>query len=256
MSELEIETTLAICTDSPDLIVSEVENLSEVGKYRLTPRPDMEIRDVYFELPERRLRSIGCGLRLRVVDGVQLITLKGRAEDIAGGGLSREEIELAWSLESMDIILARLAELGLTLTPPDSTSEWHDPHSIVSQMGFVVDQTRSTIRRPREVTDSVSTAAVAELAIDSVVYHLQFGAVRHHEIEVEAKGGGTIEIIQEVSNALLACWPDSLRAWHFGKRSTSRAVDSLVAERGPSGIISASGDLLPGAYDLIRSRSR
>jgi hypothetical protein len=254
-SQVEIETTLAVCSESPERVVREIANLTEVGRCLLTPGPDVAIRDVYLDLPDRSLRSHGFGLRLRLVDGDQLITLKGRAQDVSGGGLRREEIELAWSPEAMEIVVGRLAESGLTLTRPGSTNEWHEPYSIVSLMGLVADHTRSTVRRPREVSTCDEPPTVfAELVIDSVVFFLECGPVRHHEIEVEAKGAGTVENIQEVSNTLLAGWPDSLREWHFGKRSTGRAVDSLLAEHGPDGIVSDSGALLPGAYDLIRSR--
>jgi hypothetical protein len=155
----------------------------------------------------------------------------------------------------MDLIVARLAEFGLQLAPPASTCEWHDPKAIVSQMGFVADQTRTTRRRPRDVSRRGNpTIVLAEVAVDSVVYHLRSGAARHHEIEVELKDDGTVEDIQEVTQALLASWPNSMRTWQFGKRSTGRAVESLLKEHGPSGILSAAGDLLPKAYDSVYSR--
>ncbi len=255
MSYTEIETTLAICSESPDLVVKDVAEQARVDRFLLSPRPDLAIRDVYLELPDRGLRSHGFGLRLRDVNEDRLVTLKGRPEELAGGGLRREEIELAWSREAMDVVLARLSNLGLKLTPPDSAFDWSDPHAIVSRMDFVVDQMRTTTRRPRDVSsDGDPDKTLAELVIDSVDFHLEAGTVRHHEIEVEAMGGGTIDDIQAVSSALMKRWPDALRAWHFGKRATGRAVGSILEGRGPSGMVSSSGELLPSAYDLILAR--
>ena len=122
-------------------------------------------------------------------------------------------------------------------------------------MGFVPDQIRTTTRRPRDVfREGKTNAAIAEMVIDSVEYSFEAGTVRHHEIEVEAKGPGLVEDIQEVSSCLLDWMPGSLRVWHFGKRATGRVVASLLEERGPTGLVSASGDLLPGAYDQILTR--
>ena len=68
------------------------------------------------------------------------------------------------------------------------------------------------------------------------------------------KEHGTIEVIQDVSSELLERWSSTLRPWNFGKRSTGRAVESLLEERGGSELISDSGNLVPEAYDLLASR--
>jgi hypothetical protein len=215
----------------------------------------MSIRDVYLELPGGGLGASGLGLRLRNVDGDQLVTLKGKAKRVSGGGMKREETELGWGREAMRQIVDKLAVFDVSLTLPDPDCEWGNPSTIVSQMGFISDQIRSTVRRPRDVfRDSVEGPTVAELVIDSVVYSLKESEVRHHEIEVEAKGTGTIADIQEVSNSLLGFLPGALREWHFGKRATGKAVVAILAERGRSGILSPSGDLLPGSYDQILAK--
>jgi hypothetical protein len=94
------------------------------------------------------------------------------------------------------------------------------------------------------------------MVIDSVEFALESGSVRHHEIEVEAKAAGTAKDIQEVSNTLLSHLPGALRAWHHGKRTTGRAAGVILSEHGTSGMMSASGDLLPGAYDRILAKIR
>lgn len=252
MSHVEIETTLAICSDSPESTVDEIAQIDAIGSFRLKARPQLAIQDVYLELPETQLRSAGLGFRLRSVNGEKLITLKGKPEEIAGGGLRRREIELPWSYEAMRHITERIGNVGIPLTVPDSSYAWDDPRVVLAEMGLVPDQIRDTTRRPRDVSRTTEpSSTIAELVIDSVVYHLYSQTVSHHELEVELKGAGSIDDIQEVSSAMLERWPSVLREWHFGKRSTGRAAAMLLSEVGRSGVVSDSGDLLPSAYDKL-----
>ncbi len=255
MSNVEIEATLAICSSAPGPIADALARLRAVGRYQLMPRPEMAIFDVYLDLPDRELRARGFGLRVRRIDDSQLITLKGRPEDVVGGGRRREEIELAWSEDALKSIVERLARAGLALVLPEEVVEWNDPLTALSQMGFIAEHKRNTRRRPRDVAaERSSTSVVAELVVDSVSFQLQCGDVRHHEIEIETKGEGGIVAMQQVSEELLARWPKALRIWDHGKRSTGRALEALTAERGMKGLISETGDLVPRAYDLIASR--
>jgi hypothetical protein len=255
VSNVEIEATLAICSSAPEPIANELAGLRAVGRYQLMPRPELAIIDVYLDLADHALRSRGFGLRVRCIDHSQLITLKGRPEDVAGGGRRREEIELTWSEDALNSIVERLAKAGLALVLPEEVFEWNDPLTVLSQMGFIAEHKRNTRRRPRDVTsDGVSTSVVAELVVDSVSFQFQCGDVRHHEIEIETKGEGGIVAMQQVSQELLARWPEALRIWDHGKRSTGKVVEALIAERGTMGLISATGDLVPEAYDLISSR--
>jgi hypothetical protein len=254
VSHVEIETTLAICTESPDEFVRELASLPEIGGYRLMHQADRAIRDVYLDLPERGLRDRGFGLRLRVVDGEPFITLKGKLEEVAAGARSREEIELPWSQDAINAVAARIGELGLRIAPPSASLHWNDPLALLAEMGLVETQKRETRRRPRLVKGpGESSLSPAELVIDSVVYQLSSCHVRHHEIEVEMMGSGTVALIQEITAALASRWPAKLRYWQLGKRATGGMVEKLLAEHRPEDIISESGDLLPVAYDLIEA---
>jgi hypothetical protein len=255
VSNVEIEATLAICSSAPEPIANELACLRAVGRYQLMPRPELAILDVYLDLADHTLRSRGFGLRVRRIDDLQLITLKGRPEEVAGGGRRREEIDLTWSEDSLNSIVERLAKAGLALVLPEEVCEWNDPLTVLSQIGFIAEHKRNTRRRPRDVTsDRISTSVIAELVVDSVSFQFQCGDVRHHEIEIETKGDGGVVAMQHISEELLAGWPDALRVWDHGKRSTGKAVEALIAERGTMGLISATGDLVPEAYDLISSR--
>jgi inorganic triphosphatase YgiF len=252
VSNFEIEAKLAVCTESPESIADEIGELDRIGPYFLKPLRDLAIRDVYLDLADHWLREHGLGLRVRDVDGHPLVTLKGKAAHIAGGGIRREEIELPWSDDAMELLAKRIEQQGLLLRPFPPGAVARDPLDVLSQLGFVVEQQRDTRRRPRDVTSCAdSTSVLAELAVDSVVFHFGSQEVRHHEVEIEVKEGGNVDVIQDISNALLARWPNALRTWRFGKRSTGRAVESLLTARGRAGLVTASGNLSPGAYDLI-----
>lgn len=252
MNNIEIEATLAICSPEPEPIARKIAGLRAVGRYHLSARPEMAIVDVYLDLPDHALRSRGFGMRVRRIDDSQLITLKGRPADVAGGGRLREEIELGWSEDALNSIVERVSKAGLALVQPEKVLDWDDPLHVLAQMGFEAKQTRNTRRRPSDVTlDGKSTSVVAELVVDSVRYHLQCGNVRHHEIEIETKGEGGVVAMQHISKELLSRWPAALRRWDHGKRSTGKAAEALIVERGTTGLISETGDLVPEAYDLI-----
>ncbi len=257
LSNTEIEVTLAICSEAPAEAADQVAALESVGRYRLLARDQLSIHDVYLDMADQSLRSVGLGLRVRKLGGGQLITIKGKASQVAGGGRSREETELPWSAEALAVLVDRAAAHGLALQPAGEHAEPGDAVVFLRSMGFFADHTRDNRRRPRDVVElSNPSSVVAELVIDSVVYHLDAGPVRHHEIEIEVKGEGTVEIVQDLAAHLEKRWPCQLRTWNYGKRSTGSAAERLLGERGREGLLSDFGDLKPVAYDLMESYLR
>ena len=255
MSNVEIEATLAICSAKPALVADEIADLTTIGPYRLRPRPELAICDVYLDRADHALRTHGFSIRVRNVDGSQMITLKGRPKKVVGGGRRREEIEMVWSEDALNSIMVRVADGGLRLMPPSDVFEWHDPLAVLSGMGFLAEQTRNTRRRPRDVTGSEDSATVlAELVVDAVSYQFSLGNVRHHEVEIEVKADDGLTAMHVITNGLLSRWPTTLRVWDHGKRSTGDAVEALMADQGTGGLIANTGDLVPEAYDLLASR--
>ena len=255
LNNIEVETTLAIVSEPPEETVSEIAELTHIDQYELKHKSVLEINDLYLDLEGSVLRSFGFGLRIRTAGGVELLTLKGKPQNLPGGGIRRDELELPWSSEALSAIVTRLREYGVPLRHTEPDVDLRDALSVLSEMGFLVDQRRSTTRRPRDVMLSGDpTNTIAELVVDSVEYHFETEIVRHHEIEIEQKGDGTVKDIQVVTRGLLSCYPYVLREWHFGKRSTGRVAAALLAELGAGRVKSASGNLLPEAYDLIRER--
>jgi len=253
VSDFEVETTLLIQSERPREVAEQIAALEGLGPYRLLTRSDLTIRDVYVDLENNSLRSYGLGMRLRTVGGQTLVTMKGKPKHGPGGLRSREEIEMAWTPDALERVADRCAQQGLVLDTAGATFSDDEPLSVLFELGFVTDQIRTNFRRPRNLITSESPkSTLAELVVDSVVFHFASGDVRHYEVEIEVKEQGSPEVVQTAAEHLLARWPDDLRVWGHGKRSTGQAVERMVEEFRGEGLIGSNGDLQPQAYDLLK----
>lgn len=216
------------------------------------PAVAVQLYDVYLDLPDACLQSLGIGVRIREVGGKLLLTLKGPGELIDGGGLRRSEVEEEWSVPALSAIIGCLSDFGVVVQRPDSMAMDGDPLEVLSSLGFEVEHSRTTARRLLKVqAHRDPSPLLAELAIDTVVYHFAAGDITHHEVEIEIKGAGDVGVMQRVASALMNLWPESLRVWNYGKRSTGLVIESLLEEISFSSFVTANGTLLPGAYDII-----
>lgn len=249
--EREVEAKLAIVSQKPREVVEEVAALSSLGRFRLVSRGTLSLRDSYLDREDGALRRAGASLRIRTAGEERWITLKGASEKDAGMGMvERDELELPWSMEALERIVAALAGLGVRLRPSGGVPDG-EPLEALGALGLSVVQDRATKRRVRDVVADGAEEPIAELVVDSVRYDFGGRAAWHHEVEVEAKGAGVREVVGEVAEALLARFPEVLRPWTRGKLSTGRAVERLLREGDAEGVLGPDGDLTPAAYERI-----
>jgi len=83
-----------------------------------------------------------------------------------------------------------------------------------------------------------------------VTYHLDAGAVRHDEVEIEAKAPGGAAYLPRAAEALRARFGASLMPWVHGKLETGLAIRRLLAA-GSAGTLVADGHLAPDAYPRL-----
>ncbi len=95
---------------------------------------------------------------------------------------------------------------------------------------------------------------VAELAVDSVVFHLGVEDARHHELEVETKATGGDAAVGALAGSLAMRFAPSLRPWPHGKLTTGSVAAALIAERGRDEVLMPDGSLRPSIYDEIAER--
>jgi inorganic triphosphatase YgiF len=246
MTPTETEATLVIVSDSPEQVADAVAALDELGGYALVAPREEPIHDRYLDTPGRELSARDVALRIREVDGRPLLTIKGPATAGDGDARTRAEHETDWP-DAWELLRA---EVGQALDVPDEPPS-ADPLEALTALGLEVVQERRTARRLRDVVPPGDGAPVAELAVDEVAFELGAHTVRHHEVEIEAKGPGGEEAIDALAGSLAERYAPSLRPWTIGKLGTGKAIAALLDERGPETVLGIDGKLQPWVYDAI-----
>lgn len=250
----EIEAGLLIRSERPRAVAGRIAGLERIGPFDLGPLRTLRIRDRYLDIPEGELRTRGLALRVRETEGEVLLALKGDARPLPGGGLDRLELEAPASAGALATILEAISERGIELPGPPPAATGGDPTAALEEGGWEVIQDRETRRRRREVLGRTGGDPEADLVVDSVLFRGGGTAARHHEVEIEAAGPGAAGVVREVRDRLLASFPETLAPWDHAKLATGIAVRRLLESADADGLVGPRGDLLPGAYELLRAR--
>jgi inorganic triphosphatase YgiF len=258
----EVEATLVISSEDPQAVVEELAALTAIASYQLLPQSSWAIHDYYVDTPDRILRQAHLSLRVREIDEIPYLTFKGPPQRIGPGVVEQLEIEAPWSQEALARVAKELARQGVRILAESSAldnigserSQKVSPLNVLADLGLQTVQRRENRRQVRNVVTGVATEpALAELAIDSVVYHLASQKVRHYEIEIEAKTDGGLPALKDIMKSLAEAYPATLLAWDHGKLSTGRAIQELLDEGVLAGLIGPDGNLKPAAYEKIHT---
>jgi inorganic triphosphatase YgiF len=248
----EVEGVLLVQADDQEAAGRRVAVLETVGRFELRPRPPQHIRDVYVDTGDGALAAARCAFRVRELDGRPLLTLKAAAVR-TGLAAERLELEAPWSAEALQAVLEELRSQGVQLPVPAEGSGAGEPLADLAALGLRPTQRRETTRTPRDVLerDDPDAGPVAELTIDDVAFLLPSGRARLLEVEVEAKGPGGMETVQDLLAALADTLPDDLRPWPYGKVGTGRAVERLLAAGELDGLLGPDRRVRPAAHDRL-----
>jgi adenylate cyclase class IV len=231
----------------PAAVLEKISALVSLGNYRLMPIETESMRDVYFDTPDHSLSSRRLNLRLRYLTNVVRVTLKQSPGLFTRNRNERRETELDWSFASLSKILQEISGRGIRLesTGPGES----DPADAMKKLGLIVIQDRETNRRPREVV-SVRGEILAEVAIDSVTYHIDRVNVMLDEVEIEAKSKNGKQVVDQVAKSLTLVFGSELQRWRSGKLSTGMKIERLLRNGRLNGLIQE-GRLKQDAYDLL-----
>ena len=246
----EVEATLIIQSEKPDEIVMSIAGLESIGDYGLIREKSRAIRDVYFDTPDQSLSSRKISLRLRELDGQYRITMKSQVRLNQWGALDRQELEFSWSQTSLERIFCELADSGIVLNQPNMDFDNTHPMDILLKSSLKPIQHRESHRQVRNVVIGESSP-IAELVIDSVIYHFHKTDIHHYEIEIETKKEENIEVFMTLIDDLLAMYKPYLRRWKYGKLVTGKAIEKLLEEGSLDKLISHDNNLKPVTYTIL-----
>jgi inorganic triphosphatase YgiF len=249
MNDTETEGKLIIVSEEPMMIADRISRLDKIGNYVLGDRLKHKLEDVYFDTERKELSANLISLRIRSVDGQELLTLKGPGE-ASGLSQTRLEIERDWSVDALQTILAAIQGAGIGVSTRGDLPRGSSAEESLSLLGFGVLASRLTQRTSLTVKKTAGAAAFAELDIDDVLFSAQDTKVRHFEIECELKPSGSPEVVDEVLGELRKMF-GCLQPFPFSKLAIGQALTRLSESGRLSGLLS--GQVLrPTAYPEIQ----
>lgn len=252
-STRELEATLLIFAETPKPIIDKLDSLQVIGNHRLTPQESRTMHDHYLDTPDGQLEHRQMALRIREMEPMIWMTLKGPARSTGWGAVERLEIEELWSKNALTGVIEALRANGIATSLQEPDGHPAAPLKCMRTMGFQVIQDRETLRRVKNVmaSEEAEGPEVAEMVIDSVQYHFDGQTVCHHEIEIEAKSKCGVAVVKDVSESLMCLFGSSLRIWNYGKLVTGKMIERMIRGGVLDELIDADRNLLPRAYQKM-----
>ncbi len=251
-SFIEQEITLAVTAPDPVMVCDNIASLTRLGAFSIANREPRNIRDTYWDTPDRELSAIGWALRLREQGHNRLLALKGPSRPGSHGLTAREETEGPWTPDLMKHIREALQHNGIVSKPDLAPCPIQSPEHALADMGLRTIQERFTSRKVRIIADTPSSQrAFAHMVLDRVTYILGHGPVLHYEIEVEALNGERAEEnAEQAVNHLAHMFPGQLLQWEPSKLATGLALQELDRQGRLFGLL-VDGRLTAEAYEAI-----
>ena len=248
----EVEASLVLVGGDPRHLRQELGALKELGVYHLEKRASVVIRDAYLDTPNSDLLGRRLSLRLRVMNGMPRITLKGDTPKSERFLKVRTELELNWTRESLEQVFSLLSDQEIRLAIPEI--DWCDaePLTALGACGLTVIQERATERMLCDVMGDNGSEPLAEMAIDAVTYHLQ-RRILHDEVEIELKGGRDPALIRQLIDLLRDRYPGQLERWSIAKLTLGMLLERLAESGQLKALLTQDGRLSRAAYGALRS---
>jgi inorganic triphosphatase YgiF len=250
LNNQEYESTLVILAVNPGRVINSLAELTSISDYRLIHKNPKAIKDIYLDTLDNNLGTKKLSLRLRESNGEYGFTIKGPAQINKWGAMERFELELPWSMNSIQRIFAELAKYEIFLKLPVNITENIHPLVVLLNSDLKVIQYRENYRQIR-IASLNEEDDLAEVAIDSVIYHFSERYIRHYEVEIEVKGAEFAEVLNSLIDSFVKIYKPQLRLWYYGKLTTGSIIEKLLKKGSLEKLIGPDSSLKPATYRLI-----
>jgi inorganic triphosphatase YgiF len=215
----EIEAKLLVRSGDMERVKPQLLSLQALGPYvvREPPDPLTRIQDTYYDTPDRSLRRRGVSLRIREVDGITKITLKGQSSQ-DGALHMREEVEKESDARAVARILMLLGHRGLIsadLVDSVVGLVGDDPVATFPLCGLSPIAAVDNTRHLREVVADELT--VASLSLDEIRLSCEQESRRELEIEIEAISPSARTAVEEMARELQHRYPGIVEPTRLSK---------------------------------------
>jgi len=150
--------------------------------------------------------------------------------------------------------MAELPQVDVEFNRKDMNSYVNNPVRGMIRIGFKIIQDRETYRQIRNIRLSQElNSAVAELDIDSTVYHFDKLDVHYHNLEIEEKSKISENILNSIVDEIIKSFPNSLKRWSYSKLATGKAIAKMLNEGSLKNLLNEHNELTSLALDRIDS---
>jgi hypothetical protein len=238
-----------VVSEDPVAVHCKIAQLDTIADMALGPTTEFEADDSYFDTPASTLTERGLALRLRRLSDRILVGLKGD-EEWTDKGVLRLELEARWSSNAFADVLHELGFRNIRFTAPGFAISGKDPAEVLGAIGLVPIQTRHLARSARPVLGP-NGETVGELAADTVTQEIDGTSVTYREFEIEASDASAASVVAQLSDGLLAAFPDDLKRWSHSKLATGSALQRLALAGALPGLVGADNQLAVAGIDAL-----
>ncbi len=251
----ELEAKLIVTDPDPQLLMDQLSVQESLAGFPLGDLKVVRIRDLYFDTPDKALGLNRLSLRIRILDSIPWLALKGKTVIHRWGGIERLEIEIPWSPAGWKEILSHLAEQGVRLPVHPAKKSALDPLRALANSGLEVLQERENVRKLRAIHHPAQRSKIlAELALDTVHFHYGHQLILHFEIELESKQSEGISAVKKILQHLKRQHAGSVRPGFYSKLSLGLSLQKMSAQGMIEKFLGPQNQLLNSGYDWLESQ--
>lgn len=223
---MEIEIAFMVLTNNSTFVINKIKQVIESNKYKATEKGTINIKDRYYDTPDKTLKRNNINLRIRCIDSkVPIITLKYQGEKNKDYS-NRIEFEEEWSLSLYKTILMKIESTDMVFNrSKDHYRE--DAETTFQNLGLNKIMNKESKRAIINAIDFATNILEFGFAFDRVSINTKSHTnVCFCQLEIELKRKGNQTELRKFTTEILES--SLFGRWSFNKLETGLAIIHLI----------------------------